>query len=338
VKQDLNDRLKAGTLPGDPFEGATVSDDAPHILTVRDLLEGSLKRATRREAQTYGTTGHHRLDEVTGGLRPGDCWLVGADTSWGKSSFAVMLADENIRRGKRVLIVSAEDSEATYGDRLLRRRSGISAQSMRHQRLSSADQDAMAAVVAKGEPLPVFIDARGKTVEWLAPRCKRAIVEHAIDVVVFDYVGAFACKLGQQDRRNMVTYIGRVLVDVAKTAKPGGIAGVLLSQLTHADEEAIPGKYSIRDSKDLVQMSEVTLIGYRAPKAQPDYGVAVGDRCVKVAKVKEGPVGGSVRMAWNEVTACFDAVRSDYAPASANHARGYETTASDNWGEWDNER
>lgn len=316
---DENDKLRAGELPLDPFEGETVSNDTLRVLTVSDLLQSSFARATTRDRRVYGTSGHCRIDEATGGLRPGDVWLLGADTSWGKSSFAVMLADENIKRGKRVLIISAEDSEATYGDRLMRRRSGVSADRMRHRRLSASDQDAMAAVVAKGEPLPVFIDARGKPVEWLAPRCKRAIVEHAIDIVVADYVGAFVGKFKQQDRRNMVHYIARVLTDVAKTARPGGVAGVLLSQLTHSDEETVPGKYAIRDSKDLTQMSEVTLIGFFATRSIPEKGIAKGDRCIKLAKVKEGAAGGNVRMAWNAETASFDA------------------THADEWGEWDNE-
>lgn len=250
-----------------------------------------------------------------------------------------MLADENIRLGKRVLIVSGEDSEATYGDRLMRRRSGVDAQRMRHRRLTDADREAMIAVAAKAEAVPVFIDGRGKTVEWLAPRCKRAIVEHSIDVVVFDYVGAFANKLQQQDRRNAITYIGRVLADVAKTAKPGGISGVILSQLTHGDEETIPGKYSIRDSKDLTQASEVTLIGFVAPKNIQGHDgetiVTKGDRCVKLAKVKEGPAGGIVRMAWNTSTACFDAVA---APEQQHTYQGRPDQLSAAYGdskEWD---
>lgn len=332
--KDENDKLRARQLPEDPFEGETVSEDAPRILTVRELLQSSLARATTRDRRVYGTSGHHRIDEVTGGLRPGDVWLVGADTSWGKSSFAVMLADENIKRGKRVLIVSAEDSEATYGDRLMRRRAGVAASHMRHRRLTAADHEAMTAVVAAGEPLPVFIDARGKPVEWLAPRCKRAIAEHSIDIVVFDYVGAFVGKLQQQDRRNQVHYVARVLTDVAKTAKPGGISGVILSQLTHGDEETVPGKYSIRDSKDLTQMSEVTLIGFVSPRDEPEQGVRKGDRCIKLAKVKEGPAGSKVRMAWNDVTASFDAVHDEYDPEPDAEP---PATAEDTWGNWDNE-
>jgi replicative DNA helicase len=330
---DENDKLRSGQLPSDPLEGVTVSDDVPRIHTVQELLQSSMSRATMRERRSFGTSGHSCIDEATGGLRPGDVWLLGADTSpprtwptrsplpcaWGKSSWAILIADENIKRKKRVLIVAAEDSESTYGDRLMRRRSGVAADRLRHRLLTSADLDAMTAVLAKGEPLPVFIDARGRSVEWLAPRCKRAIVEHAIDIVVFDYIGAFVGKLQQQDKRNMVHYIGRVLTDIAKTATAGGISGVILSQLTPAGHDAIPDKYAIRDSKDLTQMAEVTLIGFYASTDRPKYGIKKGDRCIKLAKVKEGAAGANVRMSWNNITASFDAVYGD------------------EWGSWDNE-
>jgi replicative DNA helicase len=318
--KDENDRLCNQELPDDPFDGEILGADAPRLLTVQDLLQSSLSRATTRDKRSFGTSGHARLDEATGGLRSGDMWLIGADTSWGKSSLAVMIADENIKRGKRVLIVSAEDSENTYGDRLMRRRSGVAADRVRHQRLSAVDLDAMTAVVAKAEPLPVFLDARGKTVEWLAPRCKRAIVEHKIDTVIFDYAGAFVNKLKQQDRRGVVHYVARVLTDIVKTAIPGGINGVLLSQLTHGDDTTAPGKNSIRDSKDLLHMAEVGLIGFFATENEELAGIKIGHRCIHLVKVKEGPAGACVRMPWNPETASFESVHDD------------------EWGSWDNEQ
>jgi len=66
-------------------------------------------------------------------------------------------------------------------------------------------------------------------------------------------------------------------------------------------------------------MSECTLIGFLAPRDVPEKGITKGDRCIKLAKVKEGPAGGNVRMAWCSTTACFDA------------------TYDDDWGTWDNE-
>ena len=84
-------------------------------------------------------------------------------------------------------------------------------------------------------------------------------------------------------------------------------------------------------------MAEVVLIGFLAPQNIPDKRISKGDRCVKLAKVKEGPAGGQVRMAWNQVTAGFDAVFED-EPAGANEWDRYASAGSDDWGTWDNER
>lgn len=330
-KVDQNDLLRQGKLPDDPFsDGPTVSDDAPRILTEQDLLQSAAKRSRSVERNVYGTTGHYQLDAITGGLRPGDVWLVGADTSWGKSSFAISVFDECSKRGKRVLIVSAEDSEQTYGDRLMCRRSRVPAQALRDRRLSTAHHQAIAQVINSARPNPVFIDARGRSVEWLVPQCKRAVKEHRIDCIIFDYVGAFAAKLGKQDRRNEVTYIARCLTDVAKTAVPGGVCGILLSQLTIADEGGVPGKYAFRDSKDLVQMSEVALIGYMAPKDEPAHGVSSGDRIMKVVKCKQGASGKKVVMRWDPVVACFDAVHDEETERLNQLTDGFDDWRSDN--------
>jgi len=315
---DVNDRLQSGSLPDNPHQGELLSDDVPRIYSARDLLTAAYDAAHPKAPVVYGTTGHHRLDTISGGLRPGDCWLIGADTSWGKSSFAIMIYDENRLRSKRVLIVSAEDSLQTYGERLMCRRTRIPASTLRARRFEPGHHHAMAQAQHDAELDAVFIDARGRQVEWLVPRVKTAIREHAIDVVIFDYVGAFECRSTQEDRRNMTRYIGRTLTDLVKTS---GVCGVIMSQLTLSEEEKVPGKYAIRDCKDLVHMSEVTLIGFRAPDDKAQYEIKKGDRVVSVAKCKNGPAGDKVKLNWHDAIACFDA---DWDPEQRRYSEMFD--------------
>src|SRR5688572_30202023 len=116
MSKDLNDKAVDGELPEDLGENAKlVAAEVPRVLTVLELIQGAQKRSVSKFAGLGCPTGNYELDRVTGGLKPGFVWVFGADTSWGKSSFLIMIADECIRRGKRVLIVSAEDSEQIYG-------------------------------------------------------------------------------------------------------------------------------------------------------------------------------------------------------------------------------
>jgi replicative DNA helicase len=311
MKRDENDRLKDGTLPNDPGDDSrVVSADVPRVLTVRDLTEGALLRATTTARGGGCTSGHYKIDQITGGLKPGFVWVVGASTSWGKSSLLVMVADENLKLGKRVLIVSAEDSEHVYGDRLMARRARVSADNMRRGNLTSEERDRMQEVVRCAEDAPVFLDARGKPIEWLAPRIKRLIVEHNIDVVAYDYLQAFDNQERQQDRRNQITYIARVLTDTAKTARPGGIAGILFSQITEDKTKAHPDKNSIRESRDVSNAAEVVLLGFTPTKPIDDKDgrplVAADQRCIFVDKCKDGPRGALLPLDWDENSACFN--------------------------------
>lgn len=315
---DLNDRLRAGTLPKDPFAGEVVSEDFPRIHTFRDLLGESVRYCLDETPRVFSTFGHPAIDEATGGALAGEVTFLGADSSWGKSSYALMVADENAKIGRRVLVVSAEDSKLTFGNRLLRRRARISASNMRHQRLSEEEKSRAIETGNKGELVPAFIDARAHTIEWLVPKLKAAIAEHEIDLLVCDYVGSFnkSKVLNDQGQRGTTQYIARTLVDICKTCTPTGIAGLILTQITQDEKQPIPGKYSLRDSKDQVHMAENVLIGFIAPSDIKDSrGVVIaseGDRCVKVAKAKEGVAGKDlIVLPWDSYSACFGSVSDE---------------------------
>jgi replicative DNA helicase len=318
MARDENDRLNDGTLPDGPADDAkVVSEDVPRVLTVRDITRAAVLRSKTSRKRRGCTTGVHRLDLITGGLKRGFGWVIGAETSWGKSSLLVMITDENIRAGKRVLIVSAEDSEEIYGDRLMLRRSRVSedrrvsADNLRYGKLTPEERAALDRVGEEAEDLPVFLDARGKSVEWLAPRIKRLIIEHRIDIVAFDYLQAFDNQKPQQDRRNQLTYIARVLTDITKTAVPGGIAGIMFSQITDDEKKTHPTKNSIRDSRDVSNAGEVVLLGFSPTKPieSEKYGViAAGSKVLFADKVKDGPRGALIPLEWDENAACFDAI------------------------------
>ncbi len=316
MSMDENDKLQAGKMPADPTADAPiVSADVPRVMTVRDLLRSSRQASQEKNARGLVTTGNYRLDEITGGMMPGFVWVFGADTSWGKSSFLVMLADVNLKRKKRVLIVTAEDSERTYGDRLMCRRARIDANRLRRKLMTAEEYNAMLKVEQEAEDAPVFLDARGKGVEWTAKHTKRVIQEQAIDVVAFDYLQAFDTEKPQQDRRNQVTYIARALTDVVKSLDR---TGILFSQITVDKTKPIPDKHSIRESRDVSNAAEVVLLGFkpekdvmaasRDPGRPPELVVAAGQRALFVDKCKNGPRGAILHMPWDNTSACFDEV------------------------------
>lgn len=305
--KDLNERMGDGTLPDSVFDGDTISAEVPHIVTACDMLADSFKRATSTVKCEFGTFGHYKIDDATGGLRPGAVTLIGADSSFGKSSWAVMIADDNLRQGKRVLIVSAEDPESTYADRLMRRRARIPGIAQFHRRLTAAHYDAMAAVVERAMPDPLFIDASEWKLEKLLAAVRQAIIEHDIQVVIFDYLQVFCSVMSHKDTRARIEHLFTEIRKLVRHVKPGGIAGVVMSQLTEPTAGKPPDKYSVRESKSLTHGSEIVMIGH-VPKETSEIWEP-GDRMLMFAKIKEGDgakVGSYLKMNWNPTIACFD--------------------------------
>lgn len=306
---DEADMSAAGNLAVNPKEGTrAVAQLVPRVYTLPDLLTGARRRVFRTDNASICTTGHYRLDAITGGIRGGYTWLFGADTSFGKTAWLVSVADENIKVGKRVLIVSSEDTEEMYGDRLLVRRSQVNAMRFRDRKLTRAEADALVTAEGSCEDVPVFIDARRWCVEDLMPHLRTIIKEQRIDVVAFDYVQEFKSKKRWQDERVKYREVASMLRHVAKDAK---IAALLFSQLTLSENTKIPTRANIRECRDIANASEVILIGFETERAIEVPGkepIPAGTKCLYVDKCKNGPRGAKVPMEWNLDNASFNLV------------------------------
>ena len=304
--KDENDKAVAGELPEDPEEGTRVIDDGPRLVNVHDLLNGSLQRALKPRQKRGGTTGNRRLDQITGGLRGGFTWVMAAETSFGKSSWAVSLADQNLKSGGHVLIISTEDAPGIYGDRLLARRGKINAKRLRDGEITQDERNRAVEVVQRAEKEPIYLNAIGKPVEWVLKHLPIMVREYAIDIVIVDYLQEMKAEKRYQDRR---LELAAIAGDLRASIKSLGVCGILLSQITKKADGGPPNKYSIRDSQDVANGAEVVVLGYEiATQFTDERGNEwkAGTKVLKVDKNKTGPKG-TVPMTWDaEIAAFFD--------------------------------
>ncbi len=342
--EDLNDLAMQGRLPADLKQHAepvsaqakTEAEEAARVVTVRQMLKGACDRAfEKRKPEDRLTTGHWEIDRDVGGFKKGFVWVFGAKSHWGKSSSLVMFADENIKRGKRVLIVSSEDQHSLYGDRLLMRRARVDKYRLEACQLNPEEASRVAAVTQAGEDVPVFLDAIGKSVEWAAKRVKSLVASEGIDLVAWDYLHSFDKeKRIEGDRRAALNYIARTMSDTMKTI---GVAGVIYGQVTPDTKAIVPDMYEIRDSKDVVNAADCVAIGFmpstRMERDVEGTRVAIadaGDRCIVMAKKKTGPgpAGRVYRMGSDKEHGCFDIVPD---PADQYTAFADEPMRSPDW-------
>lgn len=304
---DLNDILmKTGKVPDLFAASKVISEPDVRVYSVKEIIALAAEHALKRKTKAL-TSGHFGLDLATGGFEPGFVWVMGAETNFGKSSWLVAVADTNIKRGKRVLIVSGEDSETIYGRRMLLRRARVSAMNLKHKHLTADELDRINETAKKAEPMPVIVCTNGKPIEKLLPHLQSIIKNEGIDLIALDYLQAIQTeRRGKvaQDRRHEVAYVARTVTDLAKN---NNIAGLLLSQLTiDKQREAAPNKYDLRESQDLANAAEVVVLGYRPLKDDPPYEAK--ERHLIIAKNKDGEASGFVRLKWDQKSACFDDV------------------------------
>jgi len=311
---DENDRLKSGTLPDDPTESTIEVAKGPRLLTVKRLLVGSQRRATSKRKVGVITTGNWRIDRHTGGIQPGHAWILAAETSWGKSAFSLSVADENLKLGKVVLVVATEDDESIYGDRLLARRSGVDATKIRDHALDNVDLAKINTVIQKAELTPIYLDGRDVPEDQLCKQIGAIVKEYGVALVIVDYLQTIPASHRYQDERVRFRETAQRLTHTCKALKTPLI---ICSQITPDESGKMPGKYRVRESKDVVHAAEAVLIGFELqsewtdPKDQhlPEHErrkIAAGTKCINIDKAKVG-TRGVVALNWNQTTASFDA-------------------------------
>jgi hypothetical protein len=321
-----NDRgmVQEQELPPEPAYVREPGDDTEEIQqeptpkplmateTMRQILTASRIDAFSNDPIDFLTTTHYRLDDITGGIRAPDNWVIAADTSFGKTSWLIAIADDNIRhRKKRVLIVSTEDSNKRFGGRFMVRRSGVDAKRYRNRKLTREEMAKVLDTEAAGEETPTYVDVRGREVEDLVPELLRVIDGEAIDLIAFDYLQEFTTKKRYQDERVKFKEIAARLRGVGKQAKRP-IPSIILSQLTLNEKTGIPTRQNIRECKDVANAADAIMIGFEPEQDIKDREglvlVEEGTKFIYVDKIKDGERKGKVPMRWNAKCACFETV------------------------------
>lgn len=342
---DENDKAVAGRLPVSPSEGCEpanetakrIEADKPRVFTVREMMQVAHKAMLSNEPPVMWTSGHWKIDLMTGGLRPDSGWVVGAASNWGKSMFLISLCDENMRSRRNPtvpLIVSGEDSEELYAQRLLARRARVNAMRLRDNCLKPDEHKRIASVLALAEPKPHYLDGRGVTFERLMHQILELVAKYDVRVVALDYIQEFRTKQKYESERVMFREMARVFRHSLKKLKCGSI---ILTQVTGTEQGKAPNKDNIRECKDIGHGAEVIAMGWEPTEPILDKNGAVlfdaKSKLILLDKTKSGSKG-VVGMDWDPVSACFNRVsRPEYtqdedmdryeADADTTHAVGF---------------
>ncbi len=288
-----------------------------HVKPVaQELLEKIQEMEGRSSVLTGLTTGFADLDTLTSGLQKQDLIIVAARPSMGKTSLALMLAENAAIHvpGAVVGMFSLEMSKEALVMRMLCSQANIDAQRFRNGFLSRAEWTQLGKSLITLSDTKIFLDdSAGITVLEMRAKARRLYAEQKrLDLIVVDYLQLMSGSAKRfESRQQEVSQISRELKGLAKEMN---VPLVALSQLSRAPESRSdhrPQLADLRESGALEQDADVVAFIYRpevykSPEerdSMPDDEKNIAE--LIVAKQRNGPTD-TIRLRFTPSSMRFD--------------------------------
>lgn len=214
-------------------------------------------------------TGFMFTDEK-GGLRLGSILVIGAFTSYGKSSIAMNMAINVARSGIPVVYYSMEMGTIELWSRVLSKTAGVSANKMMNFPLKIEERESVNIACEKFSNLPLYIDEKSTTKFSKMMRSVRTLVKkRGVKMFFVDYLQIFIQNGVKEKEESALSSMVRECKNMCREL---GIVGVILSQLRRNGEEKHPSIEMLRGSGQIEESADSVMLIDR-PEARPDWKV-----------------------------------------------------------------
>lgn len=266
------------------------------FVSIKDLLNRTVDRIDTLFQQdnpiTGVPTGYSDFDDMTSGLQSSDLVIVAGRPSMGKTTFALNLAENAaIKHGLSVGIFSMEMPGEQLVMRLMSSLGRIDQHRLRTGKLDDDDWPRLTSAVGLLAEAKLFVDdTPALSPTDLRARCRRLKREHALDMIVIDYLQLMQVPGFKENRAGEISEISRSLKSLAKELHVPVIA---LSQLNRSLEQRPnkrPVMSDLRESGAIEQDADVIVFIYRDEvyhEDSPDKGSAE----IIIGKQRNGPIG-----------------------------------------------
>lgn len=244
------------------------------------------------------TTGFIDLNHITNGLQKTDLILIAARPATGKTAFALNLAHNASKTGKKVAIFSLEMSETQLAQRILSAESKVELKKLKTGELEEDDWQKLVNAISVMTKYPIYInDTAGINLVEIRSQCRKLKAQQGLDMVVIDYLQLMESESKTENRQQEISKISRGLKILAKEIQCPIIA---LSQLSRAPEQRTnhrPMLSDLRESGAIEQDADIVMFLYRDEIYHPDTEKKNITEVI-LAKHRSGEIG-TVELAWH---------------------------------------
>ncbi|KHD16245.1 replicative DNA helicase [Clostridium butyricum] len=208
------------------------------------------------------STGFKGIDDITGGLKPGEFVIVAARPSMGKTAFALNIA-QSASRTSSVIIFSLEMETESLLNRMISSSCMIKMNDIQSGTLTD---DQFVRIMKRTSELGkrnLYIDDKSTILSDIKALCRKQKLQKGLDVIVIDYLQLIRTTMKANQREQEVSYISKELKSLAKELN---ITVIALSQLSRAPEarnDHRPMLSDLRESGSIEQDADIIHFIYR---------------------------------------------------------------------------
>ena len=212
-------------------------------------------------------TGFEQIDEISGGMRAGELWIICAKSTRGKSVMMLQIAAESIKRGETVAIFSLEMMAGVVTGRLISVIGSVEYGAITQPKKSNKHHRAgIRRAYDEIAASSVWIDdTANQTMAHIEAECQRIKdITGKLDLIVIDYMQIVKGEPRRGETREQE--VARISMAGKQLAKKFAVPVLSASQLNAAGE--------VRESKSLEQDADTLLF--------------IADDGVKIGKMRNG--------------------------------------------------
>jgi len=221
--EELLEKVKS-SLDGNSAALMAKSDRVGANEAAKLFLEEYQERIERNSSPGQ-LTGIHALDQVGGGMKPGELWIISGKTSGGKSVLSLQMMHEAIKDGKHVLIFSLEMSVSEVAGRLVSGMGKIPMQDIMNPleggkpNIGDLERIKKGMRYISGKNIS-FFDRAGMTADWICAQSEIYAESHNIETILIDYIQLCEGSHAKgQSREQEIAKMSRQFKQLAKKVK-----------------------------------------------------------------------------------------------------------------------
>jgi replicative DNA helicase len=211
-------------------------------------------------------TGFKDLNRITNGLQGGDLIIVAAETSQGKTSFALNMA-QKAGVENDVYLISCEMQAKQITSRMLSYDSEISSNHIQTGKLGNDETERLYHFAESVAANKLLINGNDNDIDKIIASIRVFHATKNIKMVVIDYLQLIAT----EDRGSKEQQTAKITRRLKNLAKEIDIPIILLSQLSRDKQNPFPRLSRLRDSGQIEEAADIVIFIWRPEMYNIEY-------------------------------------------------------------------